>query len=286
MKNTKKRIGSVKNTQKITRAMKLVSSAKYARANALFLKSKPYSASLDKVFEEILRDSYELESAFLKKRQVKNVGVVVVTSDRGLCGGLNANVLKKAEVFIESLRAKNIGASLFLWGKRSFLLEKKTTFFQINKEMKVLESGPQGWHKLAKQCLSLFNQNVFDELYFIYPNFINALVQQPSIEKVLPMDMAEQTLLNEKKTPSSGFIYEPNKKSVIDSFLQARYENSLVRILLSSVVSEHAARMTAMDNATNNANKVIKDLTLQYNRARQAAITKELIEITSGAEAI
>jgi F-type H+-transporting ATPase subunit gamma len=165
-------------------------------------------------------------------------------------------------------------------------LEKKTTFFQINKEMKVLESGPQGWHKLAKQCLSLFNQNVFDELYFIYPNFINALVQQPSIEKVLPMDMAEQTLLNEKKTPSSGFIYEPNKKSVIDSFLQARYENSLVRILLSSVVSEHAARMTAMDNATNNANKVIKDLTLQYNRARQAAITKELIEITSGAEAI
>lgn len=282
IKDTKRRIGSVKNTQKITKAMKLVSAAKFARANQAVLKAKAYGLAFEGMVKKVIQGT-EVGSPLLEVRERKKVAVVVVGSDRGLCGGLNSNLIRKLEKWFASEENENIDLTLHLWGRRTFLLASEDR--KVEKIEKVLEKVNYDFAAgKAKEFMTLFEAEAFDRVYIAYPSFVNAITQKPKVEVLLPIEVDSST--EEGEGSQSQYVFEPTKEELLDGLLHKNVTLKLFNILLNSSASEHAARMTAMDSATTNADEVIKSLTLQYNRARQAAITKELIEITSGAEAL
>lgn len=284
LKDTKRRIVSVKNTQKITRAMKLVSSAKYARANTAVLNARPYSNSFEKLVSRLSKDS-EVSSPLIEQRDENKILLIAVMPDRGLCGSLNANLLKSCKNFIREKISKKIKVDLVLWGKRSFSLKKDfhlSSVEIVEKKEKVLEKiSFDVIHKESSEFNKLFRNKQYDRVYCCYSKFRSALVQEPRVDLLLPIEPVP-----DKKSANMGYLLEPQREILVNKLLNRKVAIQLYSILLESSAAEHAARMTAMDNATNNADEVIRKLTLEYNRARQAAITKELIEITSGAEAL
>jgi F-type H+-transporting ATPase subunit gamma len=281
LKDTKRRILSVKSTQKITRAMKLVSSAKFTRANNDVLGARPYGRSLDEIVERLANDQI-LSSPLVEKRQEKKILVVAVATDRGLCGGLNTNLVKAGSRFLASKTKEGILFDLALWGRKTeplAVLAKDRVQFRSEK---ILEKPSYQFAlEQAKNLRNFFLEGVYDGIYFLYSEFKNALTQAPVVEQFLPISIERGPVRQETR-----FLFEPNKETILDSLFFKQMASKIHRILLEGAACEHAARMTAMDNATNNADDVIRRLTLEYNRARQAAITKELIEITSGAEAL
>ena len=281
LKDTKRRIGSVKNTQKITRAMKLVSAAKYARANQAAVKARPYGDTFDQMVRR-LASSSEGESPLLLVREEKKVLLIIVSTDRGLCGGLNTFLFKRATQFLDEKRDLGVTADLVLWGRRAGLFGKKRKEKKISSEEKVLERPSFEFAaKAAKGFAGEFEKAGYDRVYVAYSKFVNALTQEATVEQILPVTLPVDAVVEKRE-----FIFEPEQKALLESLLSKQIGSRLFRIFLEGAASEHAARMTAMDSATNNADEVIKRLTLQYNRARQAAITTELIEITSGADAL
>ena len=290
LKDTKRRIVSVKNTQKITRAMKLVSSAKYARANRAIVNAGPYEQSFKKMIEILIDgDGERLTSPLLEHNPEKKILVVLVSSDRGLCGGLNSNLFKVCNRLLQEKQEQGIECELGLWGKRAIMFGQKSSLISQFRLEKVLEKPSFSFaSKNAATFCSWFEEKKYDRIIVLYSKFKNAMTQTPTVEQILPVQLTDDIA---KKTDGQGlgdsdFIFEPNKASILESAVAKKVASSIYQILLNGAASEHAARMTAMDNATNNAEEVIRSLTLQYNRARQAAITKELIEITSGAEAL
>jgi F-type H+-transporting ATPase subunit gamma len=281
LKDTKRRIGSVKNTQKITRAMKLVSAAKFARANASAVNSRPYGEAFDRMVKK-LSGVANTDSPLLKKRDVKKALVVVMAADKGLCGGLNSNIIKKASNFISTKLESKIEVEVVQWGKRAGAIAKKLNLSVNETREKVLEKPDYAIASAAAESFSeQFIEEKYDAVFAIYPKFVNALTQTPEVVELLPFGIAEDDSADDRV-----FVFEPNADELLDGLLRRQVANCLYRMMLEGSASEHAARMTAMDNATNNADEVVKKLTLDYNRARQAAITTELIEITSGAEAL
>lgn len=285
LKDTKRRIVSVKNTQKITRAMKLVSSAKYARANHAVLNSKPYNEAFTQMLSQIAQLCKD-ESEYFEMREEKSCLIFVVSTDRGLCGGLNSNIIKKCNSLIKEKTESGVSVDLVQWGKKADSVTKGESEV-IQRELKVLEKPS---FSFASKHVSLvskgFLNKKYDRVYVLYSKFVNAMSQVPTLETVLPCGLEEQSNKESTQGSSSDMILEPNRQELLKDLIERHIAVKLYSVLLENSASEHAARMTAMDNATNNADKVIKDLTLEYNRARQAAITKELIEITSGAEAL
>ena len=284
LKDIKTRIGSVKSTQKITNAMKLVSAAKFARASHAAEAARPYANALDKIVSKLLAGKAELESPLLREGEEKKILVLMLSPDRGLCGGLNSNMAKAVQAFIREKSAKGVTqVDLYAAGRRATLFGKKNNLaFKKQLEKVVEKANVDTARSLAKDAVEAFTSGEYDKVYVAYSYFKSALDQAPQIDQLLPVP------LNQSRGEGRGaeVIVEPGLDELLDKLLERKIVTNLFAALLSSLASEHGARMTAMDSATNNAREVIKKLTLQYNRARQAAITKELIEIISGAEAL
>ena len=288
LKDTKRRIGSVKSTQKITRAMKLVSSAKFARANRAILNARPYGEAFANMVSLMVKGE-EQSSPLLEKRDEKKTLLIIVSSDRGLCGGLNSNLFKEVGRFLSERSQKGVQADLILWGKRSCMYGSKRPETSLNKEEKVLDKPDYGFvARHTTEFCRQFEEGEYDRVVVAYSHFQNAITQKPTLKQLLPVEPHEDSgeTSGDENGVAKEFLFEPEKQALVDQILRQQIATDLYGILLNGAASEHAARMTAMDNATNNADDVIRSLTLLYNRARQAAITKELIEITSGADAL
>jgi F-type H+-transporting ATPase subunit gamma len=291
LKEVRLRIASVSSTQQITKAMKMVSAAKLRRAQDAVTQMRPYASKLREILENV---SSTLEGsaggAFSKQRAEKNVLLVVITSNRGLCGAFNANVIKTANRLIKN-EYKNSKVSVFCLGK------KGADFFRKS-DVKVLDGDKAAslnavYDKLvfstvaplAERIMKSYEMGEYDKVVLIYNQFKNAAVQLLTTENYLPVQKPKQDA-QVKKGKSIDYIFEPNKETIVENLIPKSLKTQLYKALLDSHASEHGARMTAMHKATDNAGTLIKELKLMYNKARQAAITNEILEIVGGAEAL
>jgi F-type H+-transporting ATPase subunit gamma len=283
LKAIKKRIVSVKNTSKITKAMKMVSAAKLRRAQENVVAARPYAKKLGEVLGRLTAILDADSSPLQQKREVKNALLVVVTSDRGLCGGFNTNLCKAAERFVREHKDEYPSLSVMTIGRKGYEYLKNRQKIYKNQPGVFAKLSYQTAAFLASEVIDGFLAEEYDEVFLIYNAFRSVMAQDITLERLLPVapPAAEPT---EELPPV--YIYEPDKEALLKELLPKNVEVQIFRALLESNASEHGARMTAMDSATKNANEMIGKLTLQFNRARQAAITTELIEIISGAESL
>ncbi|MDW8245845.1 MAG: ATP synthase F1 subunit gamma [Sandaracinaceae bacterium] len=287
LKAIRKRINSVRNTQKITKAMKMVAAARLRRAQESILRLRPYALKTMEVLSDVAARAVlegDEHHPLLQRREEKNVLFVVLTSDRGLAGSFNANVNRFAFRKWIEFETNDIDVSFAAIGRkgRDFLRRRNAKidfeWIGLSEASYVSKSS-----EVARWIGAEYANGRYDSVYLIYNEFKSAISQKVVCERILPI---EPTTIDENKDVRGDFVYEPNKKVLLDSLLPIYVQVEVYRALLESVASEHGARMTAMDNATKNASEMIEKLTLMYNRARQAAITKELVEIISGAEAL
>lgn len=283
LKDIRRRINSVKNTQKITRAMKLVAAAKLRRAQDSIVSARPYARKLHEVARELALRTKSSDHSLLAQRPPRRVMLVVLTSDRGLCGAFNTNILRAAEAY----RAANRDAHEHI---ELTVLGRKGQAYYGYRAIRVALSCPgveveNGWaraRELGHAMISRYGDSSLDRVFLVYNEFKSAMSQRVTLEQLLPIEPLELT--------GSGipgdFIYEPDKRAVLDHVLPMFVITEIHRALLETIASEYGARMTAMESATNNASDMVNNLTLEYNKARQAAITKELLEIVAGAEAL
>lgn len=284
LKTIKKRIHSVKNTQKITKAMKMVAAAKLRRAQQAATRARTYVTALEETLARVMAswrdDPHPLTRA---KEGVTKKEFLLLTSDRGLCGGFNSNLLRKVEDTLKQCREYNIRTDVRIIGrkgrdyfkaKRLEIAEAATGLYE-NLDRKIAE-------ELAGIASRRFIEGKTDEVWLIYNFFKSTLVQAVTFKKLLPFEV----LGTQHSVLSTNYIFEPSPQKVLDQLLREAIVSQIYSALLESVASELAARMTAMDNATKNASDMIDYLTLNFNRARQAAITRELMDIVSGAEAL
>ena len=281
LKTIRKRIGSVKNTQQITKAMKMVAAAKLRRAQEAAQAARPYAEKLAELPRTVAARAGDVQHPLLATREVeRTIDVIVITSDRGLCGGYNFNLIRKAEALI----AEHHGAAVRLTaiGNKAFVHFRKRPV-GVAEEHTHLAAGPD--HALALALAARvardFAAGVTDGAYLVYSQFRSAISQVPTVEQILPVVSPSA-----EDVPQTDYIYEPDAATLLDRLLRQYITTSIDRAFLESIASEHGARMTAMENATSNASEMIDRLTLDMNRARQAAITTELMEIVSGAEAL
>lgn len=284
LKDIKKRIGTVKNTRQITKAMKMVSAAKLRRAQDAVVASRPYSDKIYDVLSSLaLREDAEAHP-LLEERGKGRALVVLMTADRGLCGGFNSNISKAAERFIRQNNEGFDALDLMIVGRKGNELLKRRLGDSI---VKVYENitGSINYataQLLGQEIVDSYESEKYDAVFLVYNAFRSAISQDVTFDQLLPVVPKEV----EEETHVADYIYEPGCGEVLDQLLPKYVEVRIFRGLLESVASEHGARMSAMDSASKNASEMIDKLTLQYNRARQAAITKELMEIISGAESI
>jgi F-type H+-transporting ATPase subunit gamma len=282
LKSIKKRIVSVKNTRQITKAMKMVSAAKLRRAQENVVAARPYAGKLAEVLERLAKTQESDASPLMVKRDTRRALLVVVTSDRGLCGGFNANLSKAAERFINERKGDFSELSLMTIGRKGyeFLRNRHTVRKHHGNIFSTLSY--QTAALIAAELVEGYLAEEYDEVYVIYNAFKSVMTQDITLEQLLPVT-AKTADTDEVGTE---YIYEPSKAALLDELLPKHIEVQVFKSLLESVASEHGARMTAMDSASKNATEMIGKLTLIYNRARQAAITTELMEIISGSESI
>jgi F-type H+-transporting ATPase subunit gamma len=291
LKEVRLRITSVSSTQQITKAMKMVSAAKLRRAQDAVTQMRPYASKLKEILENV---SSTLEGsaggAFSKQRAEKNVLLVIITSNRGLCGAFNANVIKAANKLIKD-NFKSSKVSVFCLGKKGADYFRKSNVNVVDgdnaanlnsifEKLNFANVAP-----LAERIMKTFEQGEFDKVVLIYNQFKNAGVQVLTTEDYLPVQKPKQDA-GLKKSNKNDYIFEPNKETIVENLIPKSLKTQLYKALLDSHASEHGARMTAMHKATDNAGTLIKELKLMYNKARQAAITNEILEIVGGAEAL
>jgi F-type H+-transporting ATPase subunit gamma len=281
LKAIRRRISSVKNTQQITKAMKMVSAAKLRRAQEAATRARPYAEKLTQLLHNLAaRVGPESHPLLAVPAAARHIDLVLITSDRGLCGGFNTNLIRKAEAF----RVEHADAAV-----RLTIVGRKANDYYRRRHATIrsthvnLFGGPS--HALAEQLATElahdFAAGQTDAVYVVYSRFHSALSQVPTIERVLPVSAADSS-----DASPTDYLYEPDPATLLDRLLRRYVVSVIDHAFLESVASEHGARMTAMDSATSNASDMIDRLTLQMNRARQAAITKELMEIVGGAEAL
>jgi F-type H+-transporting ATPase subunit gamma len=286
LKDTKRRIVSVRNTQKITHAMKLVSAAKFSRANHAVLAARPYGIAFDRIVGRLAAGVENIEGMELLRysESPQKILLAMISTDRGLCGSLNTNVFKSAVKFAKENQDQGREVHFAALGKRAGLFCRKLGLKVVFEREKVLERPSYSSAKDISDTISgMFTAGQYDRVILCFPEFRSVLSQSPVLKQLLPVVTPD---IGDDDHERLDFIIEPDARSVLESMLRKHVVNTVFRALLEGSASEHGARMTAMDSATKNAKEYIRKLTLQYNRARQAAITKELIEIISGAEAI
>ena len=279
LKDIRNRIKSVKSIQKVTKAMKMVAVAKMRRAQERMEEARPYAKRLAEVINHLLPDVDRNFLPLLDIREIKRVGYVVVSSDRGLAGSFNTSVLKTAQAEIEIIGKKNVDV---------FCIGKKARDHFKRRNYNIIESHVEFWNELkfgnalaiGTGIITHFTQKYVDEIHVVYNEFVNVASQHVVSERLLPLVFeSDKKLIIDR-------LYEPNKDDLVKSLIPRHLNIQMWKYLLESYVSEQAARMLAMENATGNAEDMIKELTLEFNKARQAAITKEMLEIVSGAEAL
>jgi F-type H+-transporting ATPase subunit gamma len=283
LKKIRTRIASVKNTQKITRAMKLVAAARLRRAQDNILALRPYALRLQEVIAEVAARAELRAHPLLARRKVRRAGLIVLTSDRGLCGGFNANINRRAERWIREHRETLEEIRVTVIGRKGRDYLKRRSYEISREHMGVLGAASlTAAQEIARATVGDYIRRNLDAVYLIYNEFKNAAQQRVIVEQLLPVEPSELP----EDAGRFDFKYEPGRKELLDRLLPQFIETELYRAILESIASEFGARMTAMENATNNASEMISRLTLEFNRARQAAITKELMEIIGGAEAL
>ena len=284
LKDIKRRIKSVKNTRQITKAMKMVSAAKLKRAQDEITAARPYAEKMLELIGSLASKASSDSHPLLENRGSARIGLVLFTSDRGLCGGFNSQLLRMAERFIRENSSSEI--SLYLVGKRGAEYFKRRSFKILN--ARVIGGGRPGYGaavEIANDVVGSYMNGELDEVHIIFSAFKSAMTQTPVTQKLLPV--AAPNNAEKKEEGGQGeYLYEPSEGAVLASLLPKYVEVQAFRALLETSASEHGARMTSMDSASKNAGQMIGGLTLVYNRLRQAAITRELMEIIGGAEAL
>ncbi|MCB0385638.1 MAG: ATP synthase F1 subunit gamma [Bdellovibrionales bacterium] len=288
LKDIRVRIASVKNTQQITRAMKMVSAAKLRRAQINIVNLRPYANKVLSVIADIAATHRVSHPLLSPSPHPKKILLVVVTSDRGLCGGFNANVNKFAERFYQENKGQyEVLDFLFVGRKAGDYFRRRgikgiDTITNLAREISYVLAA-----SVAERLMKSYSEGGYDEIRLVYNEFKSAISQNLVCETLLPIDLSQGTLHEQTESKfSKDLIFEPAPEEIIEELLHKHFAVQVYRCMSESVAAEHAARMTAMENATSNAKDMIDSLTLTYNKLRQASITKELIEICSGAEAL
>ncbi len=310
LKDIRDRIVSVKNTRKITEAMRLVAAAKVRRAQEQVLRSRPFADRLARVLENIqTRIQFELADApLLKTRDVKSITLVAVTGDRGLCGGYNSNIIKRTEQRYQELESQGFNPDLVLIGRKAITyFQNRSSVYSIRSTFADLEQVPTAVdaESITSEVLAEFLSQSTDRVEMIYTKFINLVSCNPVVQTLLPLDpqgiAAEEDEIfrlttkdsrltvetgsgpaNEQPSLPSDIVFEQSPEQLLNALLPLYLQNQLLRALQESAASELASRMTAMNNASDNAKELAKTLTLDYNKARQAAITQEILEVVGG----
>ena len=291
LKEVRERIGSVQNTMQITSAMKMVSAAKLRRAQDAITGMRPYAEKLQDILNNISRTSDSSEGIFSKERKVETALVVVITSNRGLCGGFNNNSIKEANSAILKHRSNGSNVVVLPLGKKAFEALRRngetfaegfgdaslTVFDNLN-----FETASQ----IVQKILDGFISNQWDSVEITYSKFKNAAVQIPTKENFLPILDTTFETKEDTSSASSDYIFEPNSTEIVQNILPSALKAQLYKALLDSNAAEHGARMTAMHSATENAGDLLQELRISYNKARQASITTEILEIVAGSEAL
>ncbi len=282
-KEIRGKIASIKNTQKITKAMELVAASKMRRAKQRMDAARPYADKIKRVIGHLTKAHPEYKHSFMTVRPVKRVGLVVITSDRGVCGGLNANLLRRLSLRGKEWQSAGVEVSYSVIGS------KGASFFKsFGGNLMATKTGlgdkPHVTDLIGsvKVMLDAYEQGTIDELWLMSNEFVNTMTQKPTMHRMLP-------IAKEDVAVSHGhwdYLYEPEAKEVLDALLKRYVESMVYTATVENVACEMSARMIAMKNATDNAGKFIKELQLAYNKARQAAITAEISEITAGAAAV
>jgi len=284
-KEIRTKIGSIKNTQKITRAMEMVAASKMRKTKDRMQATRPYSKKIGQIIKHLAHANPEYKHPFLVEREVKRVGIIVVSSDRGLCGGLNSNLFRRTLTQLMQWDKANIDVDVCTIGSKAagFFGNLKAT--NLVGQVSKLGDAPhlQEIVGIIKIMLDAYDQGKIDELYVISNEFVNTMTQRPTIEKLLPVIASE---LDEKLGNHWDYIYEPDAKEVLDHLLTRYVESIVYQGLVENNACEQAARMVAMKSASDNAGNLIGELQLVYNKARQAAITQEISEIVAGAAAV
>ena len=273
-KEIRSKIASVQNTQKITKAMEMVAASKMRKSQDRMAASRPYAETMRKVIGHLAHGNLEYKHPYLEDRDVKRVGYLVVSTDRGLCGGLNINLFKKLLAEMKTWTDKGVQCDLAMIGS------KGVSFFNSvggNVVAQVTGIGP------VKVMLQAYDEGRLDKLYIVSNKFINTMSQVPTISQLLPLPASDDDDLKHK---SWDYLYEPDPKALLDTLLRRYVESQVYQGVVENLASEQAARMVAMKAATDNGGSLIKELQLVYNKARQASITQELTEIVSGAAAV
>ena len=289
LKEIKTRIGGVQKTRQITSAMKLVSGAKMSRAVANATAAMPYQQQLSAVLQRVGEAAGEsVDNPLLKSHpEVKRVLIAVLTTDRGLCGGFNNQLLRQLVTRRQELKGQNLDVDIVVFGR-------KAQDFLRNRNVPVLDAtinyGRTDKMDLVRPFAELaetgFVEGTYDEVWLAYNHYVNTITQEPTFQKVLPLEMDAAEAEASGGDDMLEMTFEPSPAALLDSLLPLYLRTLILQAFLETEADEHAARMTAMDNATRNASDIIGALTLEYNRARQAAITTQIIEIVSGAEAL
>jgi F-type H+-transporting ATPase subunit gamma len=280
----RRRIRSVKNTQQITRAMKFVAAARLRRAQEAALAARPFARELARVLRSTMARIEEPQHPLLAHRAEQNVLAIVLTGERGLAGAFNANILRKANEFFRVNKNKKL--STVAVGKKGRDALKKAGFNIVAEYVNVLARVDFGTaREIALLVTDLYAEEKIDSVYIVFSEFKTVMTPNLVVEKLLPVEAirAEEESAAEQATAQVDYIYEQPEEQILDKLLPRYIETQILRAMLESSAAEHAARMTAMESATQNAGEVIEALTLHMNKVRQAAITKEIIEIVSGA---
>ena len=287
LKEVRNRIQSVKSTQQITKAMKMVSAAKLRRAHDAIMQMRPYAQKLQEMLANIVSNAEgDVSMALTAERPVQKIMVIIITSDRGLCGGYNSNLIKLAKQVIKdkyaNIAAKG-NAEMLPLGKKGYEHFTKNKFKVIDRYWHIFsELNFENVTAVAKFTMDAFEKGEVDAVELVYSEFKNAATQKFTVEQFLPVKKSEK----KKGEAKADFIFEPGKNILIKELMPKILSTQLYKAILDAHASEHGARMTAMDKATENAEELLKSLKISYNRARQAAITTELTEIVSGAAAL
>jgi F-type H+-transporting ATPase subunit gamma len=284
-KEIRTKIASIKNTQKITRAMEMVAASKMRRTQERMRASRPYATKIYNVVRHIARATSEYRHPFMLSRDIKRIGVIVVTTDRGLCGGLNANLLRETLRVIRQWQTDGKEVDLCVIGRKGQAFFRRVGG-RVTAAVDQLGDRPgvKDLIGVTKVMIDAYYQGEIDALHVVYNEFVSTMSQKPTVKQLLPLPLAEEdsTTLGHHW----DYIYEPDAKELLDALFERYIELQVYQSVVENIACEQAAKMIAMKSATDNAGELIKQFQLAYNKARQAAITQELAEIAGGAEAL
>jgi F-type H+-transporting ATPase subunit gamma len=289
LREIRRRISGIKSTQKITKAMQMVAAARLRRAQVAIVSTRPYARKLGELLRHVVTKVDPSLHPLLVTREIKNAALVVVTADRGLCGSFNSNLIKAAIQHIATEeQQRRLGVKVITIGKKGFDYFSKRDYKVYAKHIGIFHALDYSRARaVVQQLMDGYLKGEFDSVEVIYNEFKSVIQQRIVVEQLLPVPPEEiHGPKNLRALAQVDYIYEPSSGEIVEALVPRHLNIQMWRILLESNAAEQGARMTAMDNATENAKEIIRDLTLKLNNARQAAITKELLEIVSGAEAL